>query len=168
MRTEFWVDDVALDDPDWSWRLLVDMSLPANAARRSSGLTLFPRSGQVTAHGGWGLGTLTVALLVPDRGVNGAVGAAEARLATLIGVLARAASVSRVAPGMGRQTVDVTEVAVSAPAREGRGWRVEATFTLQPFWVEVTGLVPLAVSVDASGVWVEGVSDVLAVAGGSV
>ena len=131
MVGSFWVDDVALDGDDWF--LTNATLLPSVASRRVSQLELFRGQGVRTAKGGWGLGSLTVDLVVPEGGT----GSVSSRLRRLQALLAGSSEIRAELDGLPVMACEVVGVDVSDPSRVGiEVWSLQAKFTLQPFWVE--------------------------------
>lgn len=147
------VDGVDLDDLGRRWFLDFSALLPAVAARDVAKLRLPARSGVTVRKLSWGESTLKVAVNVPPRQAFGAqpVLPVEERTLLLRSILARAGSVTVISDGRTLSN-EVVEVDVSDPVRLGiEAWRLGATLTLQPFWVEVPGVGPYQVTMIDGG-----------------
>lgn len=132
---KFFVDGTALDDVSKRWFIDSGTVLPASAQREVAQLRLARRDGVVHKRLSWGLGSVTVSVVVPPVAGFGTVPTSPVgtRVRAVQAILARA-QVIRVEDDLVR-TVEVVDVQVSEPARLGSGaWRVEAQFETQPFW----------------------------------
>lgn len=136
--TTFSVDGHNLDDPNRKWFVEYDTSLPNVPSLEVAQLKLPSRSGVVTRRLAWDVNSLKVSVIVPKPRSFGDMPdtPAELRVRELQSLLARAREVAVTDDGVTRLG-EVVEVDVSEPARLSvSAWRVDATFTLQPFWVE--------------------------------
>ena len=132
---KFFVDGTALDDVSKRWFIDSGTVLPASAQREVAQLRLARRDGVVHKRLSWGLGSVTVSVVVPGVAAFGSVPTSPVgtRVRAVQAILARATEI-RVEDDLVR-TVEVVDVQVSEPARLGSGaWRVEAQFQTQPFW----------------------------------
>lgn len=136
MKTRYHVDDVDLDDDNWRWKLSNATRLPAAPAQRTSRLEIPRLNGVKTRRGGWGSGSLKLALFIPKEGVNGITESIEKRVTILQSLLARAKTVYRISPGLPEAGANIIATQVSEPQPSDRGWNLEATIELQPFWFE--------------------------------
>lgn len=149
------VDGVDLDDLGRRWFLDFSALLPAVAARDVAKLRLPSRSGVTVKPLSWGEGSIKLSVNVPPQKAFGDLPTlpVEERTQQLQALLARASLVTVVVDGKSLST-SVTDVNISDPVRVGvEAWRVEASLTLQPFWVEVPGVGPYQVTMIDGGLW---------------
>lgn len=133
MKTVWKIDGVNLNPESGEWQVSGETPPPTPASQKVSELRLLNRSGVVSRRLGWGEGSQRIVLDVLD----GPVSTVESRAAALRTLLARARVLTRKEPGQPEMHVDVVKALVSEPVRLGpKFWRVEAVFSLAPFWRE--------------------------------
>lgn len=130
MERSYWLDDVVpLNDPEGRWFLdnLTQLSAPAN--RRNALIQTPGMDGGIPVDQGTGTGTIPVSLFVEEK-----PGETGRNLQLVQALLVGASTVTRFDSGWA-QTVQVYSVLLAEPQWLGHGGvRVQAVFTVAPFW----------------------------------